>query len=170
MPRNACRTLNGPREGRDDAAERATVDTRFAETPAALPCTVSLSATQGQRAGVLPAAGRQGSPVAHAPWGQCPMAPSVASPRCGLTTRACAAHTSCIVHAHPASVGSAHQARTGLTYSFPDSARVECPGVSLSQAFGMWTNKSDIPQWMPWISSVTVRPARRWWSPSSSAA
>ena len=41
---------------------------------------------------------------------------------------------------------------------FGSSARVEAKGVPLALAFDMWTNKSDIPQWMPWITSVKVLP------------
>jgi hypothetical protein len=40
----------------------------------------------------------------------------------------------------------------------PRSARVEAPGVSLPLAWEMWQNKAEIPLWMPWITSVTVRP------------
>jgi hypothetical protein len=37
---------------------------------------------------------------------------------------------------------------------------VEAPGVPLSLAWEMWQNKSEIPTWMPWITSVTARAAR----------
>jgi len=36
-------------------------------------------------------------------------------------------------------------------------ARVEAPGVPLALAYSMWQQKSSIPRWMPWITSVTVQ-------------
>lgn len=72
-------------------------------------------------------------------------------PPCGWTTRACGrlSHRAC-------TVCSANTLPCG-TLSF--SARVVAKGVPISLAFQMWTQKEEIPLWMPWIESVKVRPA-----------
>ena len=35
---------------------------------------------------------------------------------------------------------------------------IECD-VPLELAFALWEDRGRIPQWMPWITSVVVRPA-----------